>query len=169
MSVFCQILYILQAIKRTNLFFNLNSNKMETKTNWIALVVAAAVGMALGWLWYGMLFTNQWMAGNGITMQGEAAFKNGVEMAKSPLPMIVNTVSLLVYAYLMNWLINKSSSFDLKSGATLGAVIGTIHLFGIYTGNRFAGNPVSLSMVDGFYTFLMFTIMGAIIGGWRAK
>ncbi len=142
---------------------------MEAKTNWLALVVAAVAGMALGWLWYGMLFTSQWMAGNGITMQGETAFKNGVEMSHSPLPMIVNTVSLLVYAYLMNWLVNKTSSFDLRSGLMLGAVIGTIHLFGIYTGNRFAGNPVSLSMVDGFFTFLLFSMMGAVIGAWRAK
>jgi len=142
---------------------------METKTNWLALVVASLVGIAMGFLWYGMLFTNQWMAGNGITMAGEKMMKNGAEMPMSSLPMIINTVSMLVYAYLMNWLINKTSSFDLKSGATLGAVIGVIHLFGIYTGNRFAGNPVSLSMVDGFYTFLLFTVMGAIIGAWRAK
>ncbi len=142
---------------------------METKTNWLALVVAALVGIAMGFLWYGMLFSNQWMAGNGITMAGEKMMKNGAELPMSALPMIVNAVSMLVYAYLMNWLVNKTSSFDLKSGATLGAVIGVIHLFGIYTGNRFAGNPVSLSMVDGFYTFLLFTVMGAIIGAWRAK
>ena len=143
---------------------------METKTNWLALVVSAVVGMALGMLWYGFLFTNQWMAGNGITMDAAgAAMKNGAPMGHSSLPMIVNAVSLLVYAYLMNWLVNKTSSFDLKSGAILGAVIGTIHIFGIYTGNRFAGNPVSLSMVDGFYTFIMFTVMGAIIGMWRPK
>lgn len=141
---------------------------METKTNWLALVVAALVGIAMGFLWYGMLFSNQWMAGNGITMAGEKMMKNGAELSMA-LPMIVNAVSMLVYAYLMNWLVNKTSSFDLKSGATLGAVIGVIHLFGIYTGNRYAGNPVSLSMVNGFYTFLLFTVMGAIIGAWRPK
>lgn len=142
---------------------------METKTNWIALVVSALVGMAMGWLWYGMLFTELWMSGNGMTMEGEKVMKNGAEMPMDSLPMIVNIISLLVYAYCMNWLVNKTSSFDLKSGATLGAVIGVIHLFGIYTGNRFAGNATSLSMVDGFYTFLLFTVMGAIIGAWRPK
>lgn len=142
---------------------------METKTNWIALVVSAFVGMAMGWLWYGMLFTDLWMSGNGMTMEGEKLMKNGAEMPMNSLPMIVNIISLLVYAYCLNWLVNKTGSFDLKSGATLGAVIGVIHLFGIYTGNRFAGNPTSLSMVDGFYTFLLFTVMGAIIGAWRPK
>lgn len=142
---------------------------METKTNWIALVVSAVIGMAMGWLWYGMLFHELWMSGNGMTMDGEKMMKNGAEMPMSSLPMIVNAISLLVYAYCINWLVNKTSSFDLKSGAMLGAVIGVIHLFGIYTGNRFAGNPTSLSMVDGLYTFLLFTMMGALIGAWRPK
>jgi len=143
---------------------------METKTNWFALIVSALVGMAMGYLWYGMLFTKQWMAGNGLTMDDAGnMMKNGVAMPHSSMPMIVNAVSLLVYAYIMNWLVNKTSSFDMKSGATLGAMIGAIHLFGIYTGNRFAGNPISLSMVDGWYTFLLFTVMGAIIGAWRPK
>lgn len=142
---------------------------MENKTNWIALVVSALVGFALGWLWYGMLFTQIWMNGNGLTEDGGKLFKNGIEMPMSSLPMIVNLISLLVYAYLMNWLVNKTQSFNLQAGATLGGVIGLIHLFGIYTGNRFAGNATSLSMVDGFYTFILFVVMGAIIGAWRPK
>lgn len=140
------------------------------KTNWLALIVCAVIGMAMGWLWYGMLFTDTWLAGNNMTMDDAGnVTKNGVAMEHSALPMIVNAISLLVYAWVMNWLVNKTSSFDLKSGATLGAMIGVIHIFGIYTGNRFAGNPVSLSMVDGFYTFLLFVVMGAIIGAWRPK
>lgn len=142
---------------------------METKTNWLAIIVCAVIGMALGYLWYGVLFTNQWMDGNGITIDAGKMMKNGVEMEHSKMPMIVNAISLLVYAFLINWLITKSSSFSLNDGAKIGAVIGIISLFGIYTGNRFAGNPISLSMVDGFYTFLIFTIMGAILGAWRPK
>ncbi len=140
---------------------------METRTNWLALIVSAVIGMALGMLWYGKLFTSIWMSGNGITMEGEKALKNGAEMDMGTTPMIVNTVSMFVYVYLMNWLVDKTKSFSFQAGAILGAVIGAIHFFGIYTGNRFAGNPVSLSMVDGSYTILLFVIMGAIIGGWR--
>ena len=142
---------------------------METKTNWLALLVSVIVGNLLGYLWYGKLFLNLWMEGNGITAQGEKMFKNGIEMPMSSLPMIINTVTMFVYAYLMNWLVNKTGSWNLQAGATLGAVIGIIHFFGIYTGNRFAGNPTSLSMVDGSFTLLLFVIIGGIIGAWRAK
>lgn len=110
------------------------------------------------------------MAGNGITMDDSGnMMKNGVEFPHSMWPMIINIVSLFVYALIMNWLVNKTSSFGLNAGACLGVTIGLIPLFGIYTGNRFAGNPVSLSMVDGIYTLLIFTIMGVIIGAWRPK
>ncbi len=141
---------------------------METKTNWLALVACVIAGMVMGFGWY-TLFVDQWAAGNGIVIEGEKMSKNGVEMPMSMLPMVVNVISLFVYAYLMNWLINKAQSGTLMGGATIGAVIGVIHFFGIYTGNRFAGNPTSLSMVDGFFTLLLFTVFGAIIGGWRAK
>ena len=139
------------------------------KTNWLAIVVCLIVGMALGFLQYGALFQNQWMAGNGITMTGDQMFKNGVAMDMSMTPMIFNTIAMLVYALVMNWLIQKTGSNDLVSGLTLGAVIGGIHLFGIITGNMFAGNPMSLSMVDGSYTFILFAAMGAILGAWQKK
>ena len=139
------------------------------KTNWLAIVVCLIVGMALGFLWYGALFQNQWMAGNSITMTGDQMFKNGVAMDMSMTPMIFNTIAMLVYALVMNWLIQKTGSTDLMSGLTLGAVIGGIHLFGIITGNMFAGNPMSLSMVDGSYTFILFAVMGAILGAWQKK
>lgn len=123
----------------------------------------------LGFLWCGALFQNQWMAGNGITMSGDQMFKNGVAMDMSMTPMIFNTIAMLIYALVMNWLIQKTGSTDLMSGLTLGAVIGGIHLFGIITGNMFAGNPMSLSMVDGSYTFILFAAMGAILGAWQKK
>ncbi|NOT36806.1 MAG: DUF1761 domain-containing protein [Saprospiraceae bacterium] len=140
---------------------------MKTKTNWLALLTTLVVNMGLGMLWYGKLFNAQWMSGNGISLAGDKMMKNGVEMPMSNLPMITNVVSLLVFSFLINWLVEKTQSFTFQSGAILGGVIGLINFFGIYTGNRFAGNPTSLSMVDGSYTLLLFVIMGAIIGGWR--
>jgi hypothetical protein len=140
---------------------------MQNKTNWIAIIASMVVGMAIGFLWYGMLFNQQWMDGNGITMEGEKMFKNGVERPASMMPMVLNALAMIVYGILINWLVNKTSSFTWASGATLGAVIGLITLIGIYIGNLFAGNPLSLTMVDGSYSFVIFTLIGAVVGGWR--
>jgi dipeptide/tripeptide permease len=144
---------------------------MQNKTNWLALVVAAAAGMGLGFLVYGVLFNDVWMAGNGITTNADQTqmFKHGKEVPLSSMPMIINAVALLIYAYLMNWLITKTGETTLAGGVRIGAVVGSIGLLLHYVSNRFAANPTSLSMVDGGYTLVLFIVIGAIVGGWRKK
>lgn len=139
------------------------------KTNWLAIAAAAVAGMILGFLWYGALFNAQWMAGNGFTMDGEKMLKNGVEVPMSSTPMIFNTVCMVVYALIINWLLGKMNISTWASGATVGAGIGLIMLLGVIVGNLFAMNPSSLSMVDGSYSFVLFTVIGAIVGGWQKK
>lgn len=144
---------------------------METKTNWLAIIACAIGGMLLGFLFYGMLFQSQWMDGNGITqdLTTMKMMKNGAEMSESPTPMIVNTIAMLVYALIINWLLNKTGSHTLASGAQVGASVGLISLIGIFVGHMFSQAPMNLSMIDGSYTFLLFTMMGAILGAWQKK
>jgi hypothetical protein len=146
---------------------------MERKTNWLAIAACVVAGMVTGFLWYGFLFNEQWMAGNGFTMEGtgesQKMFKNGVEIPMSATPMIVNTVIMVVYALLVNWLLGKMNVGNWQAGATVGAVIGLIMALGILTGNMFAQNPMSLTLVDGSYSLVVFTLFGAIIGGWQKK
>ncbi|MCB0648373.1 MAG: DUF1761 domain-containing protein [Saprospiraceae bacterium] len=138
-------------------------------TNWLAIAAAVVAGMAIGFLWYGALFQNQWMAGNGISMNGDITLKDGVEQPMSSMPMIANTLAMVIYAIFMDWLIFKTNDTTWAKGATLGLILGLVMLVGVYVGNLFAMAPMSLSMVDGSYSLVLFTAMGAIIGGWRKK
>lgn len=142
---------------------------MQNKTNWLAIVVAVVAAMGIGFLWYGAIFQNQWMAGNGIVVEGTKYLKNGVEMDQSPMPMVFNTVAMVAYALILNWFLGRMGVTTWMGGAQVGAVIGAVMVLGIITGNLFAQRPSSLSMVDGSYSFVLFTIMGAIIGGWPKK
>lgn len=142
---------------------------MERRTNWLAIAACVVVGMVIGFLWYGALFNQQWMAANGFTMEGEKMFKNGTEVPMSATPMIFNTIAMLVYALLMNWLLGRTGSNTWMDGAQVGGIIGVIMLIGIYIGNTFAMNPMSLTMVDGSYSLVLFAVFGAILGGWQKK
>ena len=142
---------------------------MERKTNWLAIAAAVVAGMVIGFLWYGALFQEQWMAGNGITQDGEKYLKNGVEMPMSATPMIFNTIAMILYALVVNWLLGRMGINTLMDGAMAGGVIGLLMAAGEYTGNLFANNPMSLTMVDGSYALVLFALMGAIIGGWQKK
>lgn len=143
-----------------------------TRTNWLALAASTVASMALGFLWYGVLFLKQWAAGNGITFDETQtkAFKNGVEMSgEMGSQMGFNALSIAVSAFIVNWLVGKTGMTTWAGGAQVGLMIGLISCFGIFTGNMFAGNPTSLSMVDGSYSLVMFIIIGAIMGGWRKR
>jgi hypothetical protein len=137
------------------------------KINWLSIISAVVASMAIGFLWYGALFQNQWMAGNGITVEGEKMFKNGTEIHSTYSPMIFNSLAMIVYSLFMNWLIGKTRDNTWMKGGTLGFVLGLILLIGVFINNMFAMSPTSLSMVDGSYALVLWTVIGAIIGGMK--
>lgn len=144
---------------------------MNNKTNWLAIVASVVVSMVIGFLWYGALFQQQWMTGNGITVSEDetAMFKDGVALDMSMTPMIVNIFFMLVYALIMNWLINKTNSYGWQSGMMVGLAVGVTHTLNVIVGNLFASNPSSLSMVDGSYSLVLFTVMGTVIGAMQKR
>jgi hypothetical protein len=142
---------------------------MAQKTNWLAIAASVVASMLIGFLWYGALFNQQWMAGNGFTMEGDKMLKNGVEVPTSMTPMLINTVVMAVYALIMDWLLKKMNVSTWQTGALIGAAIGFMMLLGVFVGNLFAMNPSSLTVVDGSYSLVIFTVIGAIVGGWRKK
>ncbi|HMR89820.1 MAG TPA: DUF1761 domain-containing protein [Saprospiraceae bacterium] len=139
---------------------------MNNKTNWIAIFASVVAAMVIGFLWYGFIFQNQWMVGNGITASedGLKMFKDGSEMDMSPTPMIFNTIFMVVYAFIISWLIKKANVNTWLGGMMIGFAVGLTHTLNVITGNLFAANPPSLSLVDGSYSLVLFTVIGTIIG-----
>lgn len=139
--------------------------------NWLAIIAAVVASMALGFLWYGNLFMEQWMAGNGFVLSesGETMIRNGEEISPSMKPMIVNAVAMLVYALFMRWLLEKSNALTLAGGFKMGFVLGLIMYIGVATNNMFAMTENSLTQIDGFYAVVLWTVIGIIIGAWQKK
>lgn len=148
---------------------------MQSKTNWLAVLVAVIAGMFIGFLWYGVFFQAQWaeavgMTGPGLTEPGGEVLKHGTPITLDPTtPMIINAVSMAIYALVLNWLVVQTSRYSFAGGATLGALVGTVPLLTSYVGNRFSADPTILSIIDGSYYLVLFAVIGGIIGGWRRK
>ena len=142
---------------------------MQNKTNWLAIIAAAVAGMGLGFVVYGLLFMEQWAGFHGFTIENDKMFRDGVEVATSSTPMIVNTVVMFLYALAMNWLLNKTGETTFTGGLKIGALVGGFMFFSHYSTNHFSMDAVGLSMIDGFYSVALIALMGGIIGGWRKK
>ena len=139
--------------------------------NWLAIIAAVIASMAVGFLWYGYLFLDQWMVENGISMgaSGETMIKDGIEIAPSSKPMIVNTVTMFIYALFMRWLLEKANSLTLVGGFKMGLAIGLILYMGLAVNNMFALTSYTLTQIDGSYAIVLWTVIGTIIGAWQKK
>ncbi len=140
------------------------------KTNWLAIVVAAVAGFFIGFLWYGVLFQQQWMDNNGISMHPtdeSLMYKYGTEVSVSFLPMIVNIIGMFLLAYLIHWLISKTDYTTLSKGLTIGLLVGILISINIILSNFFAMNTVEITLIDCSYIITVTGLMGLIIGAWR--
>lgn len=149
---------------------------MKTSTfHWPAILVSVVAGMFIGFLWYGLFFNAQWaeavgLTGPGLVEEGKEVFKHGKAVVLDPvMPMIINAIAILIYGVIFSWLTAKTNMTSWVEGAKLGAIIACIPLIAQYVANLFAMEPKMLSMIDGSYYLALFTVIGAITGGWRKR
>lgn len=83
--------------------------------------------------------------------------------------MIFNTIAMILYALVTNWLLGRLGVSTWMDGAMTGGAVGLLMAVGELTGNLFAGDPMSLTLVDGSCSLVLFALMGALIGGWQKK
>jgi hypothetical protein len=123
--------------------------------NWAGVVAAVIVGQVIGFLWYGMLFDEQWMALSGVSPnEGEATTS-----------MALGVVNQLVLAVGLSWLINKAGTASLVGGATTGGLAGVF--FALTTaalGFIYGGQNTGLIPIDFGYLLISYAAMGATVG-----
>ena len=135
---------------------------METKTNYLALIVCPFVNMALGMTWYGV-FATQWMSGHGLTQERVESMPNGA------MPYITSFVGSLATAFVLNIVFKRMGVNTWADGAKSGAAFGFFGLVGMIINNMFSLKPFELSLIDGGFAFVLFILYGTIVGGWQKK
>ncbi|MCP9237820.1 DUF1761 domain-containing protein [Lewinella sp. JB7] len=137
--------------------------------NWWAILGATAAGMFIGFLFYGLFFNVAWTEAVGLTTEDNVNFrKHGEAVTLDPVtPMLLNAVIMAAYAFFLAWLVMRSGMATLAGGATLGLMIGLLVAAGHGIGNLFAFDPPMLSVIDGLYHIVLFTVIGAIVGHWH--
>ncbi|MEN9582614.1 MAG: hypothetical protein RL641_568 [Candidatus Parcubacteria bacterium] len=141
--------------------------------NWWAVPVAAVVSMIIGSIWYGPLFGKIWMKIMGMDMSNVTP-EQKKEMQKGMwLSYLAQFVLSIITFYVFTLFIVDSRS----QGTAMGGVISGLWIWLGFimpttaAGALWSGKPKKLAwsmfLVLAGYNLILYTITGAILGGWQ--
>ena len=133
------------------------------KINYLAVFVCAVMYFLLGWLWYGVLFGQRWMALEGITMAQETSGAAAEQFLTS-----------FLLALLMAYVLANVCTWRKTNTASGGAAIGVLLWIGFigpvtFTTNMYEGRPKLLFAINNFYPLVGLWLMGIVLGLWKKK
>ena len=128
--------------------------------NWAAVVVAALSSFLVGGIWYSpALFANAWIADNKLNVDDLKASSKLRSFGMTGL------FSLIMAANLAAFLADAKT--DLAWGTTAGFLAGIWTFSAIAIMSLFELKSWRLIFINGGYSVVSLTLMGAIIGLWR--
>ena len=130
--------------------------------NYLAVLVAAIASMALGFLWYGPLFGNQWKKLMGFTDKSMKAMKMTPMQA-----MIGGFISTLIMSYILAHFVDYAQAATFADGAVAGTwlwlgFIATVQLGSVL----WEGKPVKLYAINTLPYLVALIIMRGILAVW---
>lgn len=134
------------------------------KINHLAVFVCLILMHALGFLWYGPLFGEKWMA---MVELDQATMES--DSMEAGL-WITNFIASLAPLYLLAWLFTKLNVTSGVRGAIVAFLITfCFHHLPLMSGNMFAGEHYGLAWITGGFGIVGLTLSGFILGAWTKR
>ena len=133
---------------------------MNAKLNWLGVIVATVVAFFVGFLWYGLIFAEQWMALTGVTDEGSG----------NAMWMLLGVVQTFVTMVGLAWFIARDGAAGWMAGLKIGLVAGVC--FALMTsayGFIYQTSAMGLLPIDWSHLLVVYALGGAIIGGLKMK
>src|SRR5208283_300563 len=139
------------------------AEETKMKTNYAAVIVAAVAYWILGGIWYGALFSKQWMALENISMD-QAKSMNPI------LPYVITMILNVLIAYSLAQICIWRNANTIGRGASVGVLLWIGFVGPItFTTYMYEMRPKELFAINEFYPLAGMVMMGAIIGAWTKK
>lgn len=124
-----------------------------------AVIVAAAVGFAIGALWYGV-FSKPWVAASGVPTD-----ENGAPIgANSPVKYAGAFICILIVAGMMRHVFSMAEIDTMIEGLMAGGGVGLFFIAPWITLNvLFSMRPKALALIDGGYAAVACTAIGLVL------
>jgi hypothetical protein len=131
--------------------------------NWLAAAAAGLSSFLVGGIWYSKaLFGNAWMTDNNLTLEQVQTSNKGKIFGFTAL------FSLIMAANLAIFLVDScNGKTDVAWGAEVGFLAGIWTFSAIAMHSLFEVKSWRLIFINGGYSVVSLTLMGAIIGWWR--
>ena len=131
--------------------------------NYIAVVVAIVVNMALGAAWYSpLLFAKPWMAANDLTEESIS------EAGSATKGYIVAVIASIVIAFAIALFAQASGVDTAVEGLLLGLAAGLGFVATTFAASYiFESRPLKLYLINAGYPVVSFTLIGLLIGAWQ--
>ena len=131
--------------------------------NYLAVLVAGALGFGLGGVWYRLL-ARPWMAAHGFTSEMIRAHHG---KGAGPWPLIIAFVADLIMAWMLAGVMGHLGDITIKSGVISAAFVwcGFV-ITTLVVNNTFGMRSAKLIIIDGGHWLAVLLLMGAIIGAW---
>jgi hypothetical protein len=133
-----------------------------SRTNYLAVLACVVMHALLGMAWFGY-WAEPWTKMIGHSM-------DEMKTSASMIPYVWSFAEALIFALFTGWLIRKTNSHTLMSGARRGLLVAlcTVGIAAI-TNYEFAMRPMKLAFIDFGFPVLSLTLMGAVQGAWKTK
>lgn len=124
----------------------------------LAVILAAAAGFAIGAGWY-MALAKPWMTAAGIK-QGP----DGRPEGHSPLPYVMAAVAMLLVSGMMRYMFALSGIDTIGEGLTSGLGVGLFFISPwIMINNAYGDRPFRLTIIDGGYATIGCAVIGLVL------
>jgi hypothetical protein len=128
--------------------------------NWLAVVVAALSAFMVGGIWYSKtLFGNAWMVDSNLNIEQIEAGNKGKIFGFTAFFSLLMAVNLGMFL--------ADAKTDLAWGAEAGCLAGIWTFCAIAIHSLFELKSWRYIFINGGYSLVSLTLMGAIIGAWR--
>ncbi|SDD91179.1 Protein of unknown function [Mucilaginibacter pineti] len=128
--------------------------------NWLAVVAAALSAFLVGGIWYSpLLFANAWMTDSNLSSDTLKAANKGRSFGMTAIFSIIMAANLAAFL--------ATPTTDVTWGATAGFLAGIWTFSAIAIHSLFELKSWRLIFINGGYSLVSLTLMGAIIGWWR--
>ena len=126
----------------------------------IAVIIAAITGFAVGAVWY-ITLSKPWIVAAGVRLGPDGKPDGG----GSAMPFLVSGIAMLVVAGFMRHIFEISGIDTIVGGLVTGLGVGLFFITPwLAMDYAYAARPAKLTVIDGGYAVIGCAVMGAILG-----